>query len=125
PLCVLSFVVAFQSLSSLCFTSYYLLIFFFFFLRIPHPPKSTLFPYTTLFRSLCHRKPGKEGSEIQNRRSITRPFYRLSLPRPAGGVGAAPAPPPAVFRPSVSRSAFESASVLCGVTLSGSTRTIR
>src|SRR5205085_11258394 len=23
----------------------------FFFLRIPHPPKSTLFPYTTLFRS--------------------------------------------------------------------------
>src|SRR5438132_13566941 len=27
-------------------------IFFFFFLLIPRPPRSTLFPYTTLFRSL-------------------------------------------------------------------------
>src|SRR5205809_8119215 len=26
-------------------------VFFFFFLFIPHPPISTLFPYTTLFRS--------------------------------------------------------------------------
>src|SRR5438876_9720311 len=24
-----------------------------FFLKIPRPPRSTLFPYTTLFRSLC------------------------------------------------------------------------
>src|SRR5437588_8614095 len=29
-------------------------IFFFFFLLIRRPPRSTLFPYTTLFRS-CHR----------------------------------------------------------------------
>src|SRR5437899_4363287 len=29
---------------------YYL---FFFFLMIPRPPRSTLFPYTTLFRSVC------------------------------------------------------------------------
>src|SRR2546429_1366934 len=29
-----------------------LLIFFFFFLMIRRPPRSTLFPYTTLFRSL-------------------------------------------------------------------------
>src|SRR3989442_10047577 len=29
----------------------YLSIFFFFFLRIRRPPRSTLFPYTTLFRS--------------------------------------------------------------------------
>src|SRR5438105_8047640 len=28
--------------------------FFFFFLMIPRPPRSTLFPYTTLFRSICH-----------------------------------------------------------------------
>src|SRR2546422_3006502 len=28
-------------------------IFFFFFLMIRRPPRSTLFPYTTLFRSLC------------------------------------------------------------------------
>src|SRR5882762_11877452 len=30
----------------------YLLFFFFFFLMIRRPPRSTLFPYTTLFRSL-------------------------------------------------------------------------
>src|SRR5438132_13768325 len=28
---------------------------FFFFLRKPRPPRSTLFPYTTLFRSRCWR----------------------------------------------------------------------
>src|SRR5260221_1942459 len=28
-------------------------VFFFFFLMIRRPPRSTLFPYTTLFRSLC------------------------------------------------------------------------
>src|SRR5256885_11978721 len=31
--------------------SFFLLIFFFFFLMIRRPPRSTLFPYTTLFRS--------------------------------------------------------------------------
>src|SRR5581483_2137945 len=45
--------------------------------------------------------------------------------RSRSGDEIAPAPPPAVARPSVLRSAFESASVLCGVILSGSTRTIR
>src|SRR6266480_5601135 len=29
------------------------IFFFFFFLMIRRPPRSTLFPYTTLFRSLC------------------------------------------------------------------------
>src|SRR5439155_24803080 len=35
------------------------LLFFFFFLMIRRPPRSTLFPYTTLFRSLscCRRRP--------------------------------------------------------------------
>ena len=42
--------------SSLFFTSHnlvliFLLFFFFFFLMIRRPPRSTLFPYTTLFRS--------------------------------------------------------------------------
>src|SRR5574343_1423790 len=32
----------------------YALCFFFFFLMIRRPPRSTLFPYTTLFRSLVH-----------------------------------------------------------------------
>src|SRR2546425_5396538 len=36
-------------LYSLCFL---LFVFFFFFLMIRRPPRSTLFPYTTLFRSL-------------------------------------------------------------------------
>src|SRR6267142_5732992 len=31
---------------------YLLIIFFFFFLMIRRPPRSTLFPYTTLFRSV-------------------------------------------------------------------------
>src|SRR5438132_6973394 len=32
-----------------------LLVFFFFFLMIRRPPRSTLFPYTTLFRSIKHQ----------------------------------------------------------------------
>src|SRR5207237_8905496 len=31
--------------------SFFFLLFFFFFLLLPPPPSSTLFPYTTLFRS--------------------------------------------------------------------------
>src|SRR5205085_12450651 len=34
---------------------FFVLLFFFFFLMLPPPPISTLFPYTTLFRSLLHR----------------------------------------------------------------------
>src|SRR2546429_7806129 len=33
------------------FHAFYIYIFFFFFLMIRRPPRSTLFPYTTLFRS--------------------------------------------------------------------------
>src|SRR3712207_7873428 len=32
-------------------------MFFFFFLMIRRPPRSTLFPYTTLFRSCCGPSP--------------------------------------------------------------------
>src|SRR2546429_7087324 len=32
------------------------IVYFFFFLMIRRPPRSTLFPYTTLFRSRDHRK---------------------------------------------------------------------
>src|SRR5689334_24167975 len=38
--------------------------FFFFFLMIRRPPRSTLFPYTTLFRSPC----GRAGSGQRGRR---------------------------------------------------------
>src|SRR5471030_1814498 len=39
---------------------------FFFFLMIRRPPRSTLFPYTTLFRSQWLR-PGRRGREIAGR----------------------------------------------------------
>src|SRR3712207_7142448 len=35
----------------MCSSEYLYLVFFFFFLMIRRPPRSTLFPYTTLFRS--------------------------------------------------------------------------
>src|SRR5256885_16608327 len=46
----------------LFFTSYILLFFFFFFfLMIRRPPRSTLFPYTTLFRSVFLRDRDHEA----------------------------------------------------------------
>src|SRR5215813_14701381 len=41
---------------------------FFFFLMIRRPPRSTLFPYTTLFRS-----PGRDHAEV---RGVVRPERR-------------------------------------------------
>src|SRR3989337_2106920 len=42
-----------------------LFVFFFFFLMIRRPPRSTLFPYTTLFRSeLDHRDREVEGCRV-------------------------------------------------------------
>src|SRR6266849_7520782 len=38
-------------LSGLCLSAVYVVDYFFFFLMIRRPPRSTLFPYTTLFRS--------------------------------------------------------------------------
>src|SRR6266849_8293029 len=37
--------------NKIIFVIFYLCLFFFFFLMIRRPPRSTLFPYTTLFRS--------------------------------------------------------------------------
>src|SRR6266853_6532066 len=40
------------------------LIFFFFFLMIRRPPRSTLFPYTTLFRPAGGRRPSeRDGAD--------------------------------------------------------------
>src|SRR2546425_5975607 len=45
-----------------------MLFFFFFFLMIRRPPRSTLFPYTTLFRSLHQHLSGGGGvAELERR----------------------------------------------------------
>src|SRR5215213_10775534 len=58
----------------------FFIFFFFFFLMIRRPPRSTLFPYTTLFRSRARRHP---------RDRVLRPDPAARLRRPA----AAPARP--------------------------------
>src|SRR5467141_4331282 len=46
---------------------------FFFFLMIRRPPRSTLFPYTTLFRSgACGNLPGAAGCELHRQRRDAR-----------------------------------------------------
>src|SRR6476659_7818012 len=55
------------------FTIILLLLFLFFFLMIRRPPRSTLFPYTTLFRSLrsrpgSPRRAGRGGPRSSDRR---------------------------------------------------------
>src|SRR5207249_12274068 len=48
------------------------LVFFFFFLMIRRPPRSTLFPYTTLFRSQLERRVHEPRPE---RRRVTDPRH--------------------------------------------------
>src|SRR5438105_13900205 len=57
--------------------------FFFFFLMIRRPPRSTLFPYTTLFRSRSlHRRrrllPGDDGLHLHGPRHRDRKSTRLN-----------------------------------------------
>src|SRR2546426_4298373 len=70
--------------SLLCFYHYFFDFYiFFFFLMIRRPPRSTLFPYTTLFRSVLRRCP--------RRRPHRRPPGTAANGRPPGrarwGVG--------------------------------------
>src|SRR2546430_10418143 len=53
-------------------------LFFFFFLMIRRPPRSTLFPYTTLFRSL------PPGDALQRPRAAAAAL-RVGLPAPRRG----------------------------------------
>src|SRR5256885_10963669 len=51
----------------------YILLFFFFFLMIRRPPRSTLFPYTTLFRSFhTSRQPGLLAPWVHTRGDFSR-----------------------------------------------------
>src|SRR5256885_12230234 len=57
----------------------------FFFLMIRRPPRSTLFPYTTLFRSahvFQRRGPGEDPATLPFRAEPRRRRARISLPRP-------------------------------------------
>src|SRR5215510_3177429 len=69
----------------------------FFFLMIRRPPRSTLFPYTTLFRSLRPFKHALyeaffcEGEDIATDREIARAADRVGLD-PSAAVAAAYAP---------------------------------
>src|SRR5437667_3298011 len=49
---------------SFCHSLSYFLSFFFFFLMIRRPPRSTLFPYTTLFRALGIQSPALDKRRV-------------------------------------------------------------
>src|SRR5258707_14494302 len=55
--------------------------FCFFFLMIRRPPRSTLFPYTTLFRSRAHRQ--EQGDPGAARAGAARRVERLARAAPA------------------------------------------
>src|SRR5436189_339575 len=70
----------------MCSLSVLLLFSFFFFLMIRRPPRSTLFPYTTLFRSRPWRArgPGLRRHSAPPRAalpSVRRPLDRIPRPR--------------------------------------------
>src|SRR2546430_4012020 len=58
---------------------------FFFFLMIRRPPRSTLFPYTTLFRSDYHpARARRDGREHSARSGAVPEDGVLEVPRPHG-----------------------------------------
>src|SRR5216683_5900718 len=58
---------------------YFFLFFFFFFLMIRRPPRSTLFPYTTLFRSRHRQRPARRQQQLSDRRHQRDGLQRLAV----------------------------------------------
>src|SRR3712207_7721070 len=59
---------------------YFVIFFcFFFFLMIRRPPRSTLFPYTTLFRSRPHRPAGSTNSTLLRSSTTGSPSTCVAL----------------------------------------------
>src|SRR5437868_14847915 len=56
-------------------------IFLFFLFMIRPPPRSTLFPYTTLFRSLCRRRSRRIHTQRRHRGRIRGPCRQWYPPR--------------------------------------------
>src|SRR6266540_1269729 len=73
---------------------FFFFFFFFFFLMIRRPPRSTLFPYTTLFRSLlCRPLLFLRGARRGERRRrfatlLERSGFAIALDHPSGGPAA-------------------------------------
>src|SRR5215813_14413830 len=65
----------------LCLLSVFSSLFFFFFLMIRRPPRSTLFPYTTLFRS-SPRPPSGKASMYRATSSAASSSTACPLPCP-------------------------------------------
>src|SRR6266496_5706328 len=57
--------------------------FFFFFLMIRRPPRSTLFPYTTLFRS-GRPRPDRSGGRVEGPRLRDEGHHLRASRRPGG-----------------------------------------
>src|SRR2546427_11824305 len=77
-----------------------LLVFFFFFLMIRRPPRSTLFPYTTLFRDQLGYR------EIALRLGVSLGTVKSQMWRATGGVEEQFAPPPPPSGPPPSRPTY-------------------
>src|SRR6266567_7991540 len=58
---------------------FFLFFFFFFFLMIRRPPRSTLFPYTTLFRSRGDLRPPPDGGAAARARTADPHRHRPAL----------------------------------------------
>src|SRR2546426_3747735 len=61
-------------------------IFFFFFLMIRRPPRSTLFPYTTLFRSAAPSSPSRGSRTATSPRAGAAPRRTAGTAARAGDV---------------------------------------
>src|SRR5207253_11518538 len=62
------------------------ILLFFFFLLIRRPPRSTLFPYTTLFRSLSFLKFKRPTARERLVALLEQPFHILRMEDPCGKV---------------------------------------
>src|SRR6266508_6649512 len=83
---------------------FFFFFFFFFFLMIRRPPRSTLFPYTTLFRSRPHpvRRGYRLGRHCAGRRAAAA-RRRAGPPVRAEAVAVAAHPVHVVLAPAVGR----------------------
>src|SRR2546430_16246689 len=59
------------------------LLIFFFFLMIRRPPRSTLFPYTTLFRSPAHQVARNRLGRVERAGGFAQPRARLQRHDPS------------------------------------------